>query len=70
MVSADSNALNDPEPEGFGSALVDEAARRDAALDNVDWTALPDGAVRGTFVRPAEYSPPSPWAHREIPGCF
>ena len=53
MVSADSNAENDPEPEGFGSALVDEAARRDAALDNVDWTALPDGAVRGTFDAPS-----------------
>ena len=63
MVSADSNALNNPEPEGFGSALVDEAARRDAALHNVVWTALPDGAVRGTFDAPSGHSPPSPWAH-------
>ena len=59
MVSEDSNAQNDPElqddpePEGFGSALVDEAARRDAALGDVDWTALPDGAVRGTFEAPS-----------------
>ena len=53
MVSADSSAQNDPEPEGFGSALIDEAARRDAALGDVDWTALPDGAVRGTFEAPS-----------------
>lgn len=53
MVSADSNAQNDPEPEGFGSALIDEAARRDAALGDVDWAAVPDGAVRGTFDAPS-----------------
>ncbi|XAS64402.1 alpha/beta hydrolase [Micrococcaceae bacterium Sec5.8] len=53
MASAESNARNDQEPEGFGSALVDEAARRDAALGDVDWAALPDGAVRGTFRAPS-----------------
>ncbi|MCB5291839.1 alpha/beta fold hydrolase [Arthrobacter sp. SO3] len=53
MVSAGSNAQNNPEPEGFGSALVDEAARRDAALGDVDWAALPDGAVRGSFHTPS-----------------
>jgi pimeloyl-ACP methyl ester carboxylesterase len=53
MVSADSTAPNDQEPAGFGSALVDEAARRDAALGNVDWAALPEGAVRGTFHAPS-----------------
>ena len=53
MVSADSNAQSDREPEGFGSALVDEAARRDAALGDVDWAALPDGAARGIFHAPS-----------------
>lgn len=53
MVSIGSNARNNPEPEGFGSALVDEAARRDAALGDVDWAALPDGAVRGSFDAPS-----------------
>lgn len=53
MVSAGSNAQNDQDPEGFGSALVDEAARRDAALGDIDWTALPDGAVRGSFDAPS-----------------
>lgn len=53
MVSTDSNAPSDPEPEGFGSALIDEAARRDAALADVDWAAVPDGAVRGTFEAPS-----------------
>lgn len=53
MVSAGSNAQNNPEPEGFGSALVDEAARRDAVLGDLDWTVLPDGAVRGSFEAPS-----------------
>ncbi|MDD1475857.1 alpha/beta fold hydrolase [Arthrobacter sp. H16F315] len=53
MASADSTAHNGPEPEGFGSALVDEAARRDAALGDVDWAAVPEGAVRGTFDAPS-----------------
>ena len=53
MVSASSNAQNNPEPEGFGSALVDEVARKDAALGDVDWAALPDGAVRGSFDAPS-----------------
>ena len=53
MVSAESNAQSDRDPEGFGSALVDEAARRDAALGDTDWAALPDGAVRGTFDAPS-----------------
>ena len=53
MVSAGSNAPNDPEPKGFGSALVDAAARRDAAMGDVDWAALPDGALRGTFAAPS-----------------
>ncbi|MGP4031037.1 alpha/beta fold hydrolase [Pseudarthrobacter sp. 1C304] len=53
MVFADSNAHDIPDPAGFGSALVDEAARRDAALGDVDWAALPVGAVRGTFEAPS-----------------
>ncbi|MEC5192505.1 MULTISPECIES: alpha/beta fold hydrolase [unclassified Arthrobacter] len=53
MVSADRNARDDREPEGFGSALIDEAARRDAALGDVDWAAVPDGAVRGSFAAPS-----------------
>ena len=53
MVPADSNARNEKDPEGFGSALVDEAARRDAALGDVDWTAVPEGAVRGHFQAPS-----------------
>ena len=52
---ADSNADGAPDvdPEGFGSAVVDEAARRDAALPDVDWSVLPDGAVRGGFAAPS-----------------
>jgi pimeloyl-ACP methyl ester carboxylesterase len=53
MVAAESNAQNDQEPEGFGSALVDEAARRDAALGDADWASVPEGAVRGTFGAPS-----------------
>ncbi|GAA2125751.1 alpha/beta hydrolase [Arthrobacter humicola] len=53
MVSADSNAQGEQEPERFGSALVDEAARRDAALGDVDWASLPEGAVRGAFEAPS-----------------
>jgi pimeloyl-ACP methyl ester carboxylesterase len=52
---AESNADGAPEvePEGFGSAVVDEAARRDAALPDVDWSVLPKGAVRGEFAAPS-----------------
>ncbi|MCB5275056.1 hypothetical protein BJG92_02597 [Arthrobacter sp. SO5] len=53
MVAADGDAQDDRDPEGFGSALVDEAARRDAALNDVDWAAVPAGATRGTFDAPS-----------------
>ncbi|AXJ09723.1 alpha/beta fold hydrolase [Arthrobacter sp. PM3] len=55
MVSAGSNTQGTPvpEPEGFGSGLVDDAARRDAALPDFDWAALPDGVVRGEFKAPS-----------------
>ncbi|MFF2243106.1 alpha/beta fold hydrolase [Arthrobacter sp. NPDC058130] len=55
MVSAGSNAHGTPhpEPEGFGSGLVDDAARRDAALPDFDWAALPDGVIRGHFAAPS-----------------
>ena len=55
MVSAGSNAHGTPlpEPEGFGSGLVDDAALRDAALPDFDWAVLPDGVVRGEFEAPS-----------------
>lgn len=55
MVSACSNAQGAPvpEPKGFGSGLVDDAARRDASLPDFDWAALPDGVVRGEFKAPS-----------------
>ena len=55
MASAERNTqdLPEPEPEGCGSAVVDDAARRDAALPDVDWTVLPEGAVRGHFEAPS-----------------
>lgn len=43
----------EPDPEVFGSGLIDEAARLDAALDDVDWFAPPPGAVRGEFRAPS-----------------
>ncbi|WP_091562526.1 alpha/beta fold hydrolase [Arthrobacter sp. ok362] len=42
-----------PEPGGFGSGLVDDAARRDAALPDFDWALLPEGVVRGEFAAPS-----------------
>lgn len=39
--------------EGYGSAVVDEAVRRDAALPDIDWTVLPDGSVSSTFAAPS-----------------
>ena len=42
-----------PTPELFGSGLVDEAARLDAALPDVDWSVPPSGAVRGRFQAPS-----------------
>ncbi len=55
MVSVGRNAHGTPfpEPEGFGSGLVDDAARRDAALPDFDWAVLPDGVVRGEFAAPS-----------------
>ena len=54
-MSVGSNAQDTPvpEPEGFGSGLVDDAARRDAALPDFDWSALPEGVVRGEFQAPS-----------------
>lgn len=43
----------EPDPGVFGSGLVDEAARLDAALPDVDWFAPPPGAVRGEFQAPS-----------------
>lgn len=43
----------EPDPEVFGSGLIDEAARLDAALPDVDWFATPAGAVRGKFLAPS-----------------
>lgn len=55
MASAGSNTRGapEPEPEGFGSGLVDDAARRDAALPDFDWAVLPEGVVRGRFEAPS-----------------
>jgi len=55
MVSAGSDAQGTPvpEPEGFGSGLVDDAARRDAGLPDFDWSVLPEGVVRGEFQAPS-----------------
>ena len=43
----------EPDPEVFGSGLIDEAARLDAALADVDWFAPPPGSVRGEFRAPS-----------------
>lgn len=43
----------EPDPEIFGSGLIDEAARLDTALADVDWFAPPAGAVRGEFQAPS-----------------
>jgi hypothetical protein len=51
-VTSGSSANADAEPEGFGSA-VDEAALRDAALPDIDWTIPPAGAVASTFPAPS-----------------
>ena len=53
MASAGSNAQGGPVPEGFGSGLVDDAARRDAALPDFDWAVLPAGVMRGEFEAPS-----------------
>src|SRR6478672_2592983 len=53
MVSAGSNAQGGQVPEGFGSGLVDDAARRDAALPDFDWAVLPAGVMRGEFEAPS-----------------
>ncbi|MDQ0754416.1 alpha/beta fold hydrolase [Arthrobacter sp. B3I4] len=43
----------EPDPEVFGSGLIDVAARLDAAIATADWFALPAGAVRGEFQAPS-----------------
>ena len=43
----------EPDPGVFGSGLIDESARLDAALPDVDWSAPPPGAVRGVFEAPS-----------------
>ena len=43
----------EPDPEVFGSGLIDEAARLDAGLADVDWFVPPSGAVRGEFQAPS-----------------
>ncbi len=43
----------EPDPDVFGSGLIDEAARLDAALPDVDWFNPPAGAVRGEFRAPS-----------------
>lgn len=55
MASAGSNTRGapEPDPEGFGSGLVDDAARQDAVLPDFDWAVLPDGVVRGQFEAPS-----------------
>ena len=37
----------------LGSAALDEAARADAAIPDLDWTVLPEGVVRSTFEAPS-----------------
>jgi pimeloyl-ACP methyl ester carboxylesterase len=53
MAECNAGGYPGAEPEGFGSAVVDEAARLDAALPDVDWSVLPQGAVRGGFAAPS-----------------
>jgi len=43
----------EPDPGIFGSGLIDESARLDAALPDVDWSEPPPGAVRGVFEAPS-----------------
>jgi pimeloyl-ACP methyl ester carboxylesterase len=42
-----------PEPEAFGSAVYDTAAFLDDTLADLDWTVVPDGAIRGVFDAPS-----------------
>jgi pimeloyl-ACP methyl ester carboxylesterase len=53
MAECNADGYPGAEPEGFGSAVVDEAARLDAALPDVDWSVLPQDAVRGGFAAPS-----------------
>lgn len=53
MAESNAEGFREAEPEGFGSAVVDEAARRDAALPDLDWSVLPQGAERGRFEAPS-----------------
>ncbi|WP_246142227.1 alpha/beta fold hydrolase [Lacisediminihabitans profunda] len=41
------------DPEGFGSSAIDEAARLDAALPDIDWTVPPPGATALAFSAPS-----------------
>jgi pimeloyl-ACP methyl ester carboxylesterase len=41
------------DPDGFGSSAIDEAARLDAALPDIDWTVPPPGAAASTFRAPS-----------------
>jgi pimeloyl-ACP methyl ester carboxylesterase len=55
MASTGRNLPGAPEPDPgvFGSGLIDEAARLDAALPDVDWSVPPPGSVRGEFRAPS-----------------
>ena len=55
MASTGRNLPGAPEPDPgvFGSGLIDEAARLDAALADVNWFDPPPGAVRGEFRAPS-----------------
>jgi pimeloyl-ACP methyl ester carboxylesterase len=41
------------EPEGYGSAKVDEAVLLDEAIADIDWTRLPDGAEHDVVEAPS-----------------
>jgi pimeloyl-ACP methyl ester carboxylesterase len=52
-VTSGSSADAGAELEGFGSSAVDEAALRDAALQDIDWTIPPEGSVASLFPAPS-----------------
>jgi len=42
-----------PPPEGFGSAVFDDAAQRDLQISDVDWTVPPPGLAPSRFEAPS-----------------
>lgn len=52
-VTSGEGANSGADPEGFGSSAIDDAARLDAALPDIDWTVPPPGAAASVFRAPS-----------------